>query len=65
MLRIYRAPDGRTYQYEEGAQPDGYTEVMPEPKEKPKPATKARKAPANKARTTARTKTRRAKSKEA
>ncbi|MBQ9004898.1 MAG: hypothetical protein IJ092_00845 [Atopobiaceae bacterium] len=31
MLRIYRAPDGRTYQYEEGEQPDGY-----EPTDAPK-----------------------------
>ena len=27
MLRIYRAPNGGTYQYEEGEQPDGYVEV--------------------------------------
>ena len=42
MLAIYRAPNGRTYQYEEGTQPSGYVLVTP---------TKARK-PANKARTT-------------
>lgn len=65
MLRIYRAPDGRTYQYDEGTQPEGYVEDVPEVKSKPKPSTKARKAPANKARTTARTKTRKAQSKDA
>lgn len=65
MLRIYRAPDGRTYQYDEGTQPEGYVEDVLEVKSKPKPSTKARKAPANKARTTARTKTRKAQSKDA
>lgn len=24
MLAIYRAPNGRTYQYEKGTQPEGY-----------------------------------------
>ena len=58
MLRIYRAPNGATYQYEEGEQPDGYeladeqpAGAEPEPEAKPKPARKARTA-ANKARTT-------------
>ena len=46
MLRIYAAPNGRTYQYEEGEQPEGY--VLAEAKAA-KPANKA-KAPANKAR---------------
>ncbi len=45
MLRIYRAPNGRTYQYEEGTQPAGYEPAD----EKPKPAPKRRTA-ANKAR---------------
>ena len=27
MLKIYRAPDGSTWQYEEGEQPHGYMEV--------------------------------------
>ena len=27
MLRIYAAPNGRTYQYEEGEQPEGYVPV--------------------------------------
>lgn len=39
MLRIYRAPDGRTYQYEEGTQPDGYV-----PAETPKAQPKRRTA---------------------
>jgi len=47
MLRIYKAPSGLTYQYEEGRQPEGYELV--EPKAKPEPETK----PARKARTTA------------
>ena len=24
MLRIYRSPEGHTFQYEEGTQPEGY-----------------------------------------
>ena len=55
MLRIYRAPNGHTYQYEEGEQPDGFVLAdepkAAEPEPKPKPARKARTA-ANKARTT-------------
>lgn len=27
MLKIYRAPDGTTWQYEEGQQPLGYVEA--------------------------------------
>ena len=51
MLLIYKAPDGRTYQYEEGTQPEGYVlcDVQAkgyEPKAG-KAATKRRK-PANK-----------------
>ena len=42
MLRNYRAPDGRTYQYEEGTQPDGFVEV--EAKAAPQPKNKARTA---------------------
>ncbi len=45
-LRIYRAPSGLCFQYEEGTQPDGYVLAMPE---KPKAAPKRRTA-ANKAR---------------
>lgn len=52
MLLIYKAPDGRTYQYEEGEQPEGYVEV------------KAIKAPANKGRST-RNKSRKTQGKEA
>ena len=56
MLRIYRAPNGAIYQYEEGRQPDGYelADEQPagaEPEPETKPARKARTA-ANKARTT-------------
>lgn len=58
MLRIYRAPNGSTYQYEEGEQPEDHVLVdeqpagaEPEPEAKPKPARKAR-TTANKARTT-------------
>ena len=54
MLRIYRAPNGRTYQYEEGEQPEDHVlvdEPAPEPEPKPKPARKAR-TTANKARAT-------------
>lgn len=37
MLRIYKAPDGSTWQYAEGEQPDGYEpvdagEAKPQPK---------------------------------
>lgn len=44
MLRIYRAPDGSTWQYEEGEQPNGY-----EPLEAREPQPKRRTA-ANKRR---------------
>ena len=50
MLRIYRAPNGSTYQYEEGQQPEGYELVRPakaQPKAKAPAANKAR-APRNK-----------------
>lgn len=46
MLRIYRRPNGRTYQYEEGKQPADAVEVKAEePKENKakKPTNKARK----------------------
>lgn len=39
MLRIYRSPEGFTFQYEEGTQPEGYVLVTPE---KPKAAPKRR-----------------------
>ncbi len=45
MLRIYRSPEGFTFQYEEGTQPDGY--VLAEaakPKAAPKRRTTANKA---------------------
>lgn len=45
MLKVYTAPNGRTYQYEEGEQPKGWAEAEP----KGKPAPKARRA-ANKSR---------------
>lgn len=48
MLRIYVAPSGLLYQYEEGTQPEGYVLYDAKPKAKPTP-TKAR-AAANKAR---------------
>ena len=54
MLRIYRAPNGRTYQYEEGEQPWDHVlveEPKPEPAPEPKPKAKAR-TTRNKARTT-------------
>lgn len=45
MLRIYRAPNGRTYQYEEGEQPDDYVLVSADkPKAAPKRRTTANKA---------------------
>jgi len=47
-LRIYRAPSGLCFQYEEGTQPNGYVLATPE---KPKAAPKRRQAP-NKARQT-------------
>lgn len=50
MLKIYRSPDGYTFQYEEGTQPDGY-ELVEQKAEKPankakKPANKSKKAAA-------------------
>ena len=48
MLRIYRAPNGSTYQYEEGEQPEDHVPVD-EPKAAPKTPTK-RRTTANKAR---------------
>lgn len=45
-LRIYRSPEGFTFQYEEGTQPVGY-EPVDEPK--PKPAARKRRTTANKA----------------
>lgn len=44
-LRIYRSPEGFTFQYEEGTQPAGYEPVD---EQKPK-ATRKRRTPANKA----------------
>ena len=50
-LRIYRSPDGYTFQFEEGTQPAGYVLVTAEkPKAAPKRRTAANKAaqPTNK-----------------
>lgn len=41
-LRIYRSPEGLTFQYEEGTQPDGY--VLVGAKAAPKRRTTANKA---------------------
>lgn len=41
-LRIYRSPEGLTFQYEEGTQPDGY--VLVRTKAAPKRKTAANKA---------------------
>ena len=54
MLRTYRAPNGRTYQYEEGEQPGDHVPVDG-PRSEPKPKAKSR-TTRNKART-AKTKT--------
>lgn len=45
-LRIYEAPNGSTFQYEEGEQPEGYrlAAVQPKGAEPPKPAPKRRRA---------------------
>lgn len=48
MLKIYRLPNGRTYQYEEGTQPEGAVEV----KKAVEPPAKAV-VPENKAKKTA------------
>ena len=45
MLRIYKAPSGLTYQFEQGKQPAGYVLVEDKPKAK-------RRTAANKARKT-------------
>lgn len=53
MLRIYRAPNGHTYQYEEGEQPADHVLVdEPEPVPEPKKAPAKRRTAANKKRTT-------------
>ena len=46
MLLIYKAPNGRTYQFEEGEQPEGYVlaDVQPKGAKVPNKATR----PANK-----------------
>lgn len=49
MLRIYAAPNGRTYQYEEGEQPEGYVPADVQAKGyAPKKAAAKRRTPANK-----------------
>lgn len=53
MLRIYRAPNGHTYQYEEGTQPWDHVPVdepEPEPEPKPKRAPAKKRTTQNKAR---------------
>ena len=52
MLRIYRAPNGSTYQYEEGEQPEDHV-LVDEPKAAPKKTPTKRRTTANKARKTA------------
>ena len=49
-LRIYRSPEGYTFQYEEGTQPAGYEPADENPKTARKRRTPANKAakPANK-----------------
>lgn len=47
MLCIYKAPNGFTYQYEEGTQPEGY--VLVDPKPAKRPATRKRRATTDKA----------------
>lgn len=44
MLRIYRSPEGYTFQFEEGTQPEGYVLVDEKPKAQPKRRTTANKA---------------------
>lgn len=53
-LRIYAAPNGSTFQYQEGEQPEGYVlaESQPKGEDEPKPAPK-RRATANKRRAAA------------
>lgn len=51
MLRIYRAPNGSTYQYEEGEQPEDYV-LADEPKAAPKKTPIKQRTTANKARKT-------------
>lgn len=48
MLRIYLAPNGHKYQYEEGEQPADHVLWEPEGA-KPKPAPRKRRTAANKA----------------
>lgn len=43
-LRIYRSPEGYTFQYEEGTQPAGYEPADEKPKAAPKRRTVANKA---------------------
>lgn len=52
MLRIYRAPNGRTYQFEEGEQPEDHV-LVDESKTAPKKTPAKRRTTANKARKTA------------
>ncbi len=50
MLRIYKAPNGYKFQYEEGQQPADHVLAEPEGA-KPKAAPRKRRTAANKART--------------
>lgn len=50
MLKVYLAPNGHTYQYDEGTQPQGFEPVDP-PKAEPTPkatTTRKRRTTANK-----------------
>ena len=48
MLRIYRMPNGRTYQYEEGEQPECAVLVEKSPEQPETPEKRASKAAARK-----------------
>lgn len=43
-MRVYRAPNGLTYQYPEGKQPEGYVPADARPKAAPKRRTAQNKA---------------------
>lgn len=45
-LKVYRSPEGYTFQFEDGTQPEGYEPLTPD---KPKAAPRKRRTTANKA----------------
>lgn len=47
-LRIYRSPEGFTFQYEEGKQPAGYELVAPKPAPKRRTTANKKRAADNK-----------------